>query len=244
MKVVICEDEQYWTETLKTSIAKWAAARKVPFHCDSFVLPQELINHLTKNLDTDVLFLDISLGEQVVDGMTLAKHLREMGNTIPIIFVTVDSLRAADGYLVEAMGFLSKPIEEVRLSLFLDRIIKRQKNQRIIKIAAENRLNNVYQKDIVYVEIIDHTVIYHTVKYKLTLRGTLGEVLVLLGDEYFVQIHRSYVIALDKIDNIKTTYPYSVSIHENNGLVDLPVSRKYINNLMEAFSDDVLEKMI
>jgi len=176
--------------------------------------------------------------------MTLAKHLRKMGNTIPIIFVTVDSLRAADGYLVEAMGFLSKPIDEGRLSLFLDRIIKCRKNQRIIKIVAENRLNNVYQKDIMYAEIIDHTVIYHTVKGSLTLRGTLGEVLALLGDEYFVQIHRSYVIALDKIDNIKTTYPYSVSLLENNGLVDLPVSRKYINKLLEVFSDDVLEKMI
>lgn len=53
----------------------------------------------------------------MVDGMTLAKHLRQMGNTIPIIFVTVDSLRAADGYLVEAMGFLWKPIDEGRLSL-------------------------------------------------------------------------------------------------------------------------------
>jgi DNA-binding LytR/AlgR family response regulator len=41
-----------------------------------------------------------------------------MGNAIPIIFVTVDAHRAADGYLVEAMGFLPKPIDENRLALF------------------------------------------------------------------------------------------------------------------------------
>lgn len=244
MKIVICEDEQYWSEALKLSISNWAISRKVDFHCDSFSSPHDLTSHIADNADTDVLFLDISLGEKVVDGMTLAKRLRKMGNTIPIIFVTVDSLRAADGYLVEAMGFLSKPIDESRLSLFLDRIIKRQKSQRIIKIMSEGRINNVYQNDIVYAEINDHTVIYHTMQGSLKLRGTLGEVLALLDTDYFVQIHRSYVVALGKIESIKPTYPYSVILHNNNESVDLPVSRKYIDKLIEVYSDDVLERMI
>lgn len=244
MKIVICEDDQYWSETLKLLISKWAITRKVNYDCVYFSSPYDLINHIADNLDTDVFFLDISFGEKAIDGMTLAKHLRKMGNTTPIIFVTIDSFRAADGYLVEAMGFLSKPIDENRLSLFLDRVIKRQKNKKIIKIMSEGRINNVCQNDIVYAEINDHTVIYHTVQGSCKLRGTLGEVLSLLDADYFVQIHRSYVIALGKIDSIKTTYPYSVTLHKTNKAVDLPVSRKYIDKLIELYSDDILEKMI
>lgn len=244
MKIVICEDEQYWSEALKTSIAKWAALRKIKTHCSSFDSPYELANHLKAHVDDDVLFLDISLGEKVIDGMTLAKRIRKMGSTIPIIFVTIDSHRAADGYLVEAMGFLSKPIDEDRLVLFLDRIIRRQRNQKILKIMTDGHMTNIYQKDIVCAEINDHTIIYHTTQGSFSLRGTLREILAILDKEYFVQIHRSYVIALDKIDGIKTTYPYVVTLIKRDEIVNLPVSRKYINNLLEVYSDNILEKMI
>ncbi len=244
MKVVICEDEQYWSETLKTAVSKWAAIRKIDINCSSFTAPQELAKYLKENKDVDILFLDISLGEKVIDGMTIAKHLRKAGSTMPIIFVTSDSLRAADGYLVEAMGYFTKPIEEKKLTLFLDRIVKRQRGFKIIKIMSGGRITNINQRDIVYVEILDHTVEYHTMQGSLTQRGTLSEVLSTLDENCFVQIHRSYVIALERIDAIKSTYPYSVTLISKNELIKLPVSRKYIDNLLEAYSDDLLEKMI
>jgi two-component system response regulator LytT len=109
---------------------------------------------------------------------------------------------------------------------------------------ADGRMTNISQGDIVYVEIMDYTVTHHTAQVSLNLRGTLGEVLAALDGEYFVQIHRSYVIALNKIDAIKTSYPYSVDMLKGSGPVNLPVSRKYIDNLLEAYSTDLLEKMI
>ena len=244
MKIAICEDERYWSEVLKTSVSKWAAARKVELDCGCFASPQELINHLKANSDVDLLFLDIALGEKVIDGMILAKRIRKMGSAIPIIFVTSDALRAADGYLVEAMGYLFKPIDEDRLALFLDRIIRRQKRQKVVKIMDEGRVTNFYQKDVVYAEVKDHTIIYHTTQGSISHRGIFSEILANLDDECFAQIHRSFVIALDKVDSIKTTYPYSVDMIKNNETVNLPVSRKYINNLLEMYSDDLLEKMI
>lgn len=243
MKIAICEDERHWIESLKASISQWADRQKVDLHFDSFFSPQELLKHLSYHTETDAVFLDISLGEEI-DGMTVARHIRKMGNQIPIIFVTVDSVRAADGYLVEAMGFLSKPVDEKRLALFLDRIIQQQKNERIIKVITENAITNLRQREIVFVEVMDHTITYHTIHTQISSRGTLGEVLDQLGDERFVQIHRAYVISKDKIHSIKTTYPYSVSILNGIDIISLPVSRKYIDKLLEIYSDDVLEKMI
>ena len=242
MKIVICEDEQYWTEALKMSISKWAVKRKINLQCINLSSPQELLNYFENHIDADVLFLDISFGEEVIDGMILAKRIRKMGNSVPIIFVTVNSFRAADGYLVEAMGFLAKPIDDKRLFLFLDQIIKKDRNQKVISIMSEGRMMNIYQSDIVYAEVMDHTITYYTTQGKISFRGTLGKVLETLDEECFVQIHRAYVIALDKIESIKTTNPYAVDLVKNNEIINLPVSRKYINNFLKVYSDDIWER--
>lgn len=244
MNILICEDEHYWSNALKEAISKWAVEKKVEIYCAEFSSPQQVIHHLKMHTDVDVLFLDISLGEEVIDGMSLAKRLRKTGNTIPIIFVTIDSFRAADGYLVEAMGFLSKPMDGNRLSLFLDRILKRQKQRKMIQIMSNGHMISMYQSDIVYVEIIDHIVTYHTTQDTFQSRSTLSTVLMGLDQDSFIQIHRSYLVFMDRIESIKTTYPYSVTLIKNDEVIELPVSRKYITDLLEAYSDDMWEKLI
>jgi DNA-binding LytR/AlgR family response regulator len=244
MRIAICEDENYWVEAMKASVYQWASMRNIDLHCDVFFSPKELIKHLSVCKDTDVLFLDISLGSEVIDGVAAAKYIRKMGNEIPIIFITADSMRAADGYLVEAIGFLGKPIDEERLTLFLNRIVKQQKNNRVIKIVTENNIINVWQKDMLYAEVNNHTITFHTTKTRISQRGTLGDIFEILGNEHFVQIHRSYVISKEKIHSIKSTYPYSVDLLAGDHIISLPVSRNHIKGLLEIYSDNLLEKMI
>lgn len=244
MNVVICEDEKYWIGKIKEALHQWASMREIKLYCISFSSPQALIEHLMIHKDIDVLLLDISLGNEEMDGVIAARHIRKMGNQIPIIFITVDSVRAADGYLVEAIGFLEKPINQNRLTLFLDRIAKQKKNQKIIKLITEDSVVNVNQRDILYAEVNDHTIIYHTVQMDISFRGTLKDIHNLLGEESFVQIHRSYIIAKDKINKIKTTYPYSVNVFAGLVTIDLPVSRKYIERLKAIYSDNIMEMMM
>jgi len=244
MKIAVCEDEKYWIDSLLASISQWAKVRNIePEYC-KFSSPQALFEFLLDDSGLDVIFLDISFGEEVIDGMNAAKHIRKMGNKIPIIFVTVDAVRAADGYLVEAMGFLSKPIDEKRLTLFLDRVIENQKCERILKIQTGNEVVYLRQGDIVFVEVINHTLIYHMPHSRVKCRGSLNEMLALWDDGCFIQIHRSYAISIDKICNIKTTYPYAVTILKGTETLNLPVTRKYIDTLLEVYSDDILERMI
>jgi DNA-binding LytR/AlgR family response regulator len=244
MKAVICEDERYWSDVLKEFISRWAANKNIEVQCVDFSSSQELIQYLRVHMDIDVVLLDISLGSEDIGGMTAAKYIRKMGNRVPIVFVTVDSARAIDGYLVEAMGFLKKPVDEKRLSLFLDRVVKLKKPEQVFNIITESTVNNVHQRDIIFVEVNNHTIIYHTAREKIRLRGTLNEVMQLLGCENFVQIHRSYVISKSKIYRIKTTYPYSVDLLNGHEVMNLPVSRNYINHLLEVYSDEVLERIL
>jgi len=244
VKIAICEDEEFWIESLLTSVSQWAKIRNIEFTYCKFSSPQILIEFLLNETEIDVVFLDISFGKETIDGIKAANYIRKMGNKIPIIFVTVDSIRAADGYLVEAMGFLSKPIDMRRLTLFLDRIIKNKKSERSIRIQTGNAIVNLRQRDIIFVEVINHTLIYHMIDSNVECRGSLSEMLNLWDSGYFVQIHRSYVISKSKIYNIKTTYPYSVNILKGIEILNLSVSRKYIDKLLEAYSDDILGRII
>jgi len=244
MKIAICEDEEFWIESLLTSIRQWAKIRNIEFKYRKFSSPQALIKFLLNEEGTDVVFLDISFGKETIDGVNAAKYIRKMGNKVPIIFVTVDLIRAVDGYLVEAIGFLSKPIDIKRLALFLDRIIENQKSERSVKIQAGNEVVNLRQRDIIFIEVINHTLIYHMTDFEVECRGSLGEMLSLWDSDYFIRIHRSYAISKDKIYNIKTTYPYSVNLLNGTEIKNLSVSRKYIDKLLEIYSDDVLGRII
>lgn len=244
MRIVICEDEKYWQDKLKASVLNWAKYRKVELCCNSFISPQKLIDYLTIATDIDVVFLDVLPGNKVMDGVTAAIHIRKMGSRVPIIFVASDSARAVDGYLVEAMGFLCKPIDIKRLSLFMDKILKQQKSAKIIKIIIESSVINIVQSDIIYVEVNNHTITFHTRKRKIELRGTLKKILELLGNDDFVQIHRSFAVSKSRIVEVNATYPYFVSLVNDKEIIELPLSRNYRDKLLEMYSDDALEMMI
>lgn len=244
MKIIICEDESYWSNALRQAVSKWTTSKSIELAFSCFPSSQGLICHLEENSDSDILFLDLDLGEDTIDGMGLAERIRKMGLTIPIIFVTSNPLRAADGYLVEAVGYLEKPINEERLSLFLDRIYEQEHHHKTIMIMDGGHATNINLKDIVYAEVRDHTVIYFTVHGTVSCRGTFSDILKNLGNNGFVQIHRSFVVAFDKIGSINSKYPYSVDLKSNDEIVNLSVSRKYIDNLLEIFSENLLENMI
>ena len=244
MKIVICEDEKYWQDEIRSSICTWAKSKRIEIQCIGFSSPEKLIKYLAANTDIDVIFIDISLGDEVIDGVDAAKHIRKTGSRVPIIFVTANSNRAVDGYLVEAMGFLCKPIDEKRLSLFLSRLMKQKQSERVIHVMSEVGAVNIPLKEIVYLEIINHTVHYHTRKRILKVRGTLVETLGILGENDFIQIHRSFLISKSKIHGIKTSYPHSVDLLAGDKVETLTVSRSYIEKLLEAYSDNILEMMI
>ena len=228
------------------SVGRWASAKKAEIDCLCFMAPNDLLEHLKSDPELDVLLLDISFGEKIIDGMQVARYIRKMGNQVPIIFVTSVAFRAPEGYLVEAAGYLSKPIDERRLALFLNRILKQNMPDKIIQIATESGVTNVRLLDVIYAEVNDHTIIFHTTHFDVSKRGTLGDIVDLLGRESFIQIHRSYVIAIEKIHKVKTTYPYSVQMMESESTMipPLPVSRKFIDKLLEIYADDIWERMI
>ena len=242
MRIAICEDEPYWIETLQADIMAWAAAKEIETHIDKFLNPNALIEVILST-PFDLLFLDIAFGESFIDGMETAGFLRKIGNRIPIVFVTSDALRADEGYLVEAMGYLKKPIENKKLTLYLDRALNGKKPVRMIELTTTNGIKIIPHNEIVYVEVINKMIHCHTCKDVIVFRETISQFLDKLGHEDFIQVHRAYLIATNKIHAVKHTYPYGVTLLNGIETIEIPLSKQYVNRVLKVYSYDVLRRM-
>jgi DNA-binding LytR/AlgR family response regulator len=243
MTAVICEDERYWCDKIFKFLKAWTEKREIELVFHSFSKPKETIDFILTHNYIDVLFLDIALENKEMDGMTVAKIIRSQGCKVPIIFVTADEGKAVDSYLINAIGFLKKPIDKNRFSIFMDRVIQ-QTAYRTISIMSESGLILLQENAINYVEVNNHTIYFHTTLQIIQIRDTLTNVLEKLGSENFIQIHKSFIISKHKIYHIKTSSPYSIDIVNGSEIINLPIGRKYKDKLFEIYTNEILEQMI
>lgn len=81
------------------------------------------IFHYVENKEYDVLLLDIEMGN--MDGVTLARQIRKSNKNVQIVFITGYSDYIAEGYDVEALHYLMKPLKDEKLFDVLDRAVNK-----------------------------------------------------------------------------------------------------------------------
>lgn len=124
----------------------------------------------------DIAFLDIEM--PLIDGMSAAKKLRLMDTDISLIFITKMPKYAIEGYDVEAVGFMVKPIKYCD---FVDKIkkaikLRENKKQDSIVIKCDGELLKMPVSSIYYIEKNKNYLVYNTAQGQLCRRGTLESV--------------------------------------------------------------------
>ena len=162
---------------------------------------------LLKNKNVDLMFLDIQM--PVLNGLDFIKTLK---NPPAIIITTAYREYALDGYDLDIVDYLLKPIPFDRFLKAVDRYRNRV-NPAIstLPLISDtpkhiffniNRTNHkVVIKDILYIESLKDYVRIHTLQDKLVVKGNIGNILKMLPKNLFVRIHRSYVIALSYVQS-------------------------------------------
>ncbi len=174
----------------------------------------EVLGYLNNEDDRpDLVFLDIQMPE--LNGLELAKSLPE---DIKIVFTTAFDRFAVDSYKVNAIEYLLKPFD---YSEFLMAANKAKKYFELVggsKSKSNSTVSNEYffikseykqikiaLNNVVFVESLkDYVRIYlHDGSKPIMSLTSLKKMEELLPDERFMRIHRSFIIALDKIDSIE-----------------------------------------
>lgn len=176
---------------------------------NTFSNPIEGLNFL-KNNKVDVIFLDINM--PVLDGINFIKSL----DNPPILVITsAYSQFAIETYELDVLDYLVKPIEFPRLMKTLNKISKRLNNNSslpqetspespfiFVKI-DKKRMKKIFFNEILVIESLKDYLKINTLTGKYIIHSTLSDFTDLLPERNFLRIHRSYTIAIDKIDAVE-----------------------------------------
>jgi DNA-binding LytR/AlgR family response regulator len=175
----------------------------------------------------DVIILDIELKN--MSGMNLARLLRSKGENVMIIFTTSHSSYSVEGYEVNPLNYLLKPVEVVKLNKTLDkaRIIYTSKSGGLV-INEEGSLKTVSSDTIHYISMHSHYAKVHTVDKVFEVRATIA---MLTRDlpEYFVKCNRSFLVNTYKVNRIFNSHLIM------NDDTTIPISRSQIKNVRESY---------
>lgn len=178
----------------------------------------------------DFIIFDIDMPQ--MSGIDTAKELRQKDSNVTIMFVTNMPQYALEGYSVEAVDYVLKPLSypDFRLKMKkATRYILRNSVKKITINTTEEGLITVDSSDIYYVESKLHYIYYHTKKGIYKMRAKLTEVEDILLPYYFARSGGSFLINLAYLEKI-----------DGNEIViageTLPLSRRMKASLMSAFT--------
>ncbi|MCI8751837.1 MAG: LytTR family DNA-binding domain-containing protein [Lachnospiraceae bacterium] len=232
MKIAVCEDQKEEADWLCTAIRSWAADKKLPVDVVSFGDAASFLFSLDDNV-YDVLFLDIKMPGE--DGVTLAKRLRNMNNNVFIVFVTGEKEYVMEGYEVDAVNYLLKPVDTGQVGKCLDRIYgKTDIQQPYIILDTGEKMLKLLQKEIYKIEVFSHKLVYTTERGEFEVYSSLKEAEKELQEGYFIICHRGVLVNLMHVVTIGKN---SLMLADGNtGFhMEVPVSRRLYNRVNEAF---------
>ena len=85
-KIAICDDSDADRQYISGFVDRWATNAGHTVHIDAFASAENFLFHYGEKNDYDILLLDIEMG--AMDGVTMAKKLRQDNDTIQIVFIT------------------------------------------------------------------------------------------------------------------------------------------------------------
>lgn len=181
----------------------------------------------------DALFLDIKMPGE--DGVTLAKRLRRASYDMPIVFVTGERDYIMEGYEVEAVNYLLKPIDKNKVYQCLSRINdKKQQQEPFILLKTDDTTMKLLQKEIYMAEVFGHTLVYTTEKGTFERLSSMKEAKRELLEDWFVMCHRGVLVNLLHVDFIGKS-SLTLSDEKHDFYREVPVSRRLYAKINKAF---------
>lgn len=226
MRAAIVDDDSNMRATLHTYLDRYAAETQTPISAEEFDCGDAFLEKYRP--EYDVLFFDVDMPG--TDGLETARRLRCVDEQVNIIFVTNMAQYAICGYEVEALDYILKPLSYYDFALKLQKAMRRsmRRTSHALSVDTPEGICRVQTRDICYIEVLGHYLIYHTEDREIRARGRMEEVAQALEPYGFVRIHKSYLINLHYLQVLK---PTMVTLPT----ASLPVGRAYKSLLMQAY---------
>ena len=233
MRLAYCDDEEIQLEYVQKLVETWAARTGEPVTYLAYKSAKELLFENEESYPFDLLILDIDM--EGMNGMELARKIRKRDEKLPILFLTNRREYVFEGYEVQALRYLLKPLDEEKIFPLLDEPCTAEKEEKeylIFSVAGENR--KIELRDILYVEANGHYLKIHTKQESCEIKKSLADMLGELsktgrGKTDFVTMHRSFFVNLAHMERVMRT---ECILSDGSSV---PISRNCYKAVNEAF---------
>jgi DNA-binding LytR/AlgR family response regulator len=188
--------------------------------------------NIVSSQQVDLIFLDINMPE--ISGLSFAKSINKK---IKIIFTTAYREYAIDGFDLQAVDYLLKPISFERLAQAIDKFesnrivirneltIEAEEKNDFIFVRSDRKMVKIIFDEIKYIESLSDYIKIHLNDKTIITRETISNIEVKLPKHQFLRIHRSYIISISKIESFTNEF---VEIDKKA----LPISRSYKTSVL------------
>ncbi len=225
---IVVDDEPVAREILESHLKKLEAVNVVAT-CKNAI---EAFNEINSN-QIDLIFLDINMPE--ISGLSFAKAINK---NIKIIFTTAYREYAIDGFNLQAVDYLLKPISFERLLQAVNKYlgesiaIKSTSGSEIIQeksdfifVRADRKMIKINFSEIHFIESLSDYVKIQLQDNVIVTRETISNIEAKLPKNDFIRIHRSYIVSIASINSFTNEF-----IEVNNKA--LPISRSYKKDVL------------
>lgn len=201
MRILICDDEVRYIQPLRKCLEQYMAEHNIPSEITETVAPQKIL--LSKEV-YDIAFLDIQM--ENVDGLTLAKELRQRNRKTALFFITNYEGYQDNAMDLQALRYFKKPFEPDRLIAGLDKALEYIDGAYVdVFLYSGGVQQRVLVDDILYLTLDGRKVAIQTAKSRFLVTGKLEEWIERFPHIFFRQPHKSFLVNLHHVER----YAYS-----------------------------------
>jgi len=230
MKCIIVDDNKM-SRTMVKQLVEQVEFLELRAECEN---PVEAFNYLKKE-EVDLVFLDVEM--PTMTGLELIRNLEKRPI---IILITAKQDYAVEAFELNVADYVIKPVTLSRFMIAVDRakelfesrdqkLVVNEKEKDYIFVRSNSLLTKVRIQDIIYVQALGDYVNIFTREKRLTVHITLKGMEEKLPRDKFYRLHRSYLTALNHIDNIEEGTVYV-------GKHPLPIGEQFKKELLRRIN--------
>lgn len=233
MRIVVCEDEPFYQTAIAEAIERWqSASGHTDVELSVFSSSENVLEAIEHEAEIDLLIVDIQIPGEM-SGIDLARRIREACLDMTIVFCTNYNEYVFEGYTVNALRYLKKPVAQEDINYCCSYVYNRLaiRNDHALTLFSGGKRYVLRYIEIRCIEARLRNLLFYTTlsDEPIRINARLADIESSLPRSLFVLCHRSYIVNIAHVRTLTRT-----ECLLSNG-ESVPISRTYVSDINQAF---------